>query len=66
MRREAEPGRGRLNADDEIFEEFTMLKNAIVITLATTGVICGAITGIVGGAFSIAAVSAILHLIVGG
>lgn len=43
-----------------------MLKNAIVITLATTGVICGAITGIVGGAFSIAAVSAILHLIVGG
>lgn len=43
-----------------------MLKNAVIISIVTTGIICGACVGIVGGAFSIAAVSAGLHLLVDG
>ena len=41
-----------------------MLKNAIAVSIITTGIICGAIVGIVGGACSIAGVATAIHLIV--
>lgn len=40
-----------------------MLKDAGVIAGMTVAVICGAITGIVGGAISISVVAMILHYI---
>lgn len=39
-------------------------KDAVIIAIATICIICGAITGIVGGAFGISAASAGLHLLI--
>lgn len=41
------------------------MKDAIAITLITLGIICGACTGIVGGAGTIALVADIVHIAVG-
>ena len=43
-----------------------MLKQLVIISGMTVGVICGAVTGIVGGAISISLVAAILHIIMQG
>ncbi len=40
-----------------------MLKDAIIISGVTVGVICGAVTAIVGGAMSIAGVATVLHIL---
>ncbi len=40
-----------------------MLKDVVIISGLTVGVICGAVTGIVGGAMSISFAAIILHLI---
>ena len=37
-------------------------KDAVIIAMVTLGIICGAVTGIVGGAFSFAAAGAGLHI----
>lgn len=42
-----------------------MLKDAIAIALITLAIICGAITGIVGGASGMAATAAVIRIAVG-
>jgi hypothetical protein len=42
-----------------------MIKDIAIIAGMTVAVICGAITGIVGGAIGISVTAAFLHLIVG-
>lgn len=42
-----------------------MIKDIAIIAGMTVAVICGAITGIVGGAMGISATAAVLHIIVG-
>lgn len=41
------------------------MKDAIAIIVITTAIVCGAITGIVGGAGTLALVSAFVHIAVG-
>jgi len=40
------------------------IKDIVIITLATIGVICGAATGIVGGAGGIAGAATLIHVLV--
>ena len=40
-----------------------MLKDVVIISGLTVGVICGAVTGIVGGAMGIAGVATVIHLL---
>jgi hypothetical protein len=42
-----------------------MIKDAAIIGGMTVAVICGAITGIVGGALGLSVAAAVLHIIVG-
>lgn len=42
-----------------------MVKNIVAIALITCAIIGGAITAIVGGAFSLAGVATLIHLIAG-
>ena len=41
------------------------MKDAIIITAVTLALICGALSGVVGGAMGMAGTAAILHIIVG-
>lgn len=43
-----------------------MVKDIVIIGGLTLAVICGAITGIVGGALGISMTAAVIHAIVGG
>lgn len=43
--------------------EVIMLKDVVIISGLTVGVICGAVTGIVGGAMGIAGVATAIHLL---
>lgn len=37
------------------------MKSALIIAVVTVGIICGAITGIVGGAISISGAAMVIH-----
>lgn len=43
--------------------EVIMLKDVIIISGLTVGVICGAVTAIVGGAMGIAGTATVIHLL---